>query len=58
MKYKDLSRIRELRPKQVARSNIFRPVKALFDNSDNVFDREETVMDDEDESESEDEVRV
>lgn len=58
MKYKELSRMRERKPQQVARSATFRRIKALFDNSDNVFDREETVLDDEDESEDEQEDRV
>lgn len=58
MKYKDLSRLRDMKPKQVARSQIFRRVKALFENSDNIFAQSETVLDDEDETEDTDEDRV
>lgn len=58
MKYADLIRCRDLTPKQIARSSILRRVKALFENSDNLFDREETVLDDEDEQEDEQEDRV
>ena len=59
MKYKELSRMRERKPKQVARSATCQRIKALFDKSDNIFDRGgETVLDDEDETEDEDEDKV
>jgi len=48
----------EITKAELTVSDTEKNTKALFENSDNVFDRGETVLDDEDETEDTDEDRV
>jgi hypothetical protein len=46
------------RGRQTGQASRSQRIRALFDNSDQIFDRSETVLDDEDETEDTDEDRV